>query len=138
MLNLSLKPLRTVSKYTLTAPIHQCTSLYAVPSGPPLNLSVYVPPPLSSHNGIIQEYKLRVIEISTSSEIYYTSLSTKMTLDNLHQLCICLPFLIMQLHQVDHRMLKQCRSLLITLNYTGTLQIMNTRHCLLLYQCNTY
>ena len=42
------------------------------------------PPPLSSHNGIIQEYKLRVIEISTSSEIYYTSLSTKMTLDNLH------------------------------------------------------
>ena len=42
------------------------------------------PPPISSHNGIIQEYRLHVIENNTSSETYYISLSTETTLDNLH------------------------------------------------------
>ena len=42
------------------------------------------PPPISTHNGIIQEYRLRVIEIGTKVEIYYKSQTTKMTLDTLH------------------------------------------------------
>ena len=42
------------------------------------------PPPISSHNGVIQEYRLHVLETNTKNEIYYKSQSTKMTLDYLH------------------------------------------------------
>ena len=42
------------------------------------------PPPISSHNGIIQEYRLHVIENNTNTDTYSSTQSTMMTLDNLH------------------------------------------------------
>ena len=96
MLNLYLKPLRTVSKYTLTAPLHQCTSLYAVPSGPPLNLSVYVQnsthavamwedPDQDQHNGVITHYVVKIIETDTLvTHPILTVFSPPLMLSDLH------------------------------------------------------
>ena len=45
---------------------------------------VWEAPPLLTHNGIIQEYILSVVEIVTKSTITYKSQSPKMTLQHLH------------------------------------------------------
>ena len=42
------------------------------------------PPPISTQNGIIQEYKMTVRETRTKAEIYLKSQTPKMTVDNLH------------------------------------------------------
>ena len=44
----------------------------------------WLPPPAELQNGIIQEYKVDVIEMDTNMRIYFKSLSTKMTLEHLH------------------------------------------------------
>ena len=45
---------------------------------------VWKPPPISSHNGIIQEYTLRIEETITKPTLFYKSQSSNVTLQNLH------------------------------------------------------
>ena len=98
MINLHLKPLRTVSKnkYSLLTPLTTCTYLYAVPSGPPLNLSVYVQnctnavvmwedPDQDKHNGVITHYVVKFIETDTlDTHPILTVFSLPLMLSDLH------------------------------------------------------
>jgi hypothetical protein len=102
-----ISPLRPFSKHNLSvaamningtgpysAPI-PFTTAQAAPGAPPVGLRaenvssralslIWEPPPLSSHNGVIQEFRVYVLENNTNTETHYNSLSTEMTLNNLH------------------------------------------------------